>query len=179
MNVPCDTIDGLVEFCNVAHEDQRGSLSEVFNEETKLKLPPFSSCLELEVTSKAGVVRGFHYQIGDCAQAKLVRVISGKILDVVLDLRRSSDTFGKCAWRILSGSNLKNLYIPRGFGHAYQALSDAKISYKLDNKYNKQGSRGIRFDDPFLAIPWNNRLPVIISPTDMSFPTFENAEYYE
>ncbi|MFT5725518.1 MAG: dTDP-4-dehydrorhamnose 3,5-epimerase [Bacteroidia bacterium] len=179
MNVFKTDIEGLLEFRSVAYEDERGSLCEVFNDDTKRILPSFSTCLELEVRSKTGVIRGFHYQVEEYAQAKLVRVISGKIMDVVVDLRHSSITFGKCSWRILSDLNLQTLYVPRGFGHAYQTLSEAKVSYKLDNPYNKEHSRGIRFDDPSLDIPWDDRFPIIMSPTDISFPFFQEAQYFE
>jgi len=108
-----------------------------------------------ESKSCYGVLRGLHYQKGEFSQAKLVRVISGKVLDVAVDLRESSPTFGRHVMVELSGDNHRQFFIPRGFAHGFLVLSDeAVFTYKVDNVYAPQAEASIRFDDPDLAIQW-------------------------
>ena len=108
-----------------------------------------------ESKSSYGVLRGLHYQKGEFSQAKLVRVIKGKVLDVAVDIRRSSPTFGQHVMVELSEENKRQLFIPRGFAHGFLVLSDEAIfTYKVDNVYAPQAEAGIRWNDPVLAIEW-------------------------
>jgi dTDP-4-dehydrorhamnose 3,5-epimerase len=130
-----------------------------------------------ESASTKGVLRGLHYQTGTHAQAKLVRVIEGVVLDVVVDLRKDSKTYGEQFSIELSASNKKQLFVPRGFAHGFIVLSDtATFSYKCDNYYNKASEGGIIYNDKYLNIDW--QLPesqFIISEKDLVLPTFEKA----
>ena len=118
------------------------------------------------------MLRGLHYQVGDAAQAKLVRVVSGKVLDVAVDLRPDSPSYGKSFSIVLSAENKKQLYVPRGFAHGYAVLSEtAEFFYKCDNFYDKEAEGGLAYNDPQLAIDW--MLPqdaVILSEKDSVQP---------
>lgn len=128
--------------------------------------------------SSFGVLRGLHYQAAPHTQAKLVRVISGCVLDVAVDIRRGSATFGKYAAVELSGENKRMLYIPRGFAHGFAVLSgEALFTYKCDNFYCPAAERGIAFDDPELGIDWRiKRDSWITSPKDKLHPHLSEAE---
>ena len=127
-------------------------------------------------SSTKGVLRGIHFQTGENAQAKLVRVIKGEVLDVAVDLRPDSPTYGSYVSAILSDTNHKQFFIPRGFGHAFIVLSDeATFFYKCDNYYNKASEGGIIFNDPELAIDW--QLPsseILLSEKDLQLPSFKS-----
>ncbi|MCM4150230.1 dTDP-4-dehydrorhamnose 3,5-epimerase [Arenibacter sp. N53] len=127
--------------------------------------------------SSYGVVRALHYQIGNFAQAKLVRVLSGKVLDVAVDLREDSSTYGQYFSIELSAENKKQLFIPRGFGHGFSVLSEtAEFFYKCDNFYNKEAEGGIIYNDPIINIDW--KLPIDqmkVSEKDLVLPTLEHA----
>jgi dTDP-4-dehydrorhamnose 3,5-epimerase len=137
-------------------EDSRGYFFESFRVSyLREKGLPFEFVQDNESKSQKGVLRGLHYQIGEHAQAKLVRVITGSVLDVIVDLRKGSDTFGQHFKVILSGANKQQLLVPRGFGHGFLVLEDDTIfSYKCDNFYHKPSERGITYDDPELNIDW-------------------------
>ena len=126
--------------------------------------------------SQRGVLRGLHFQTGAYAQAKLVRVVKGTVLDVVVDMRKESPTFSKHFSIELSEDNKRQLFVPRGFAHGFIVLSETAIfSYKCDNFYNKESEQGLRYDDPSLAIDW--RLPAnefIVSEKDLVLPTLSN-----
>lgn len=160
-------------------EDKRGYFIESFNQETFNKLigNNIAFVQDNESFSLKGVLRGLHYQTGKFAQAKLVRVIKGKVLDVAVDLRKDSTTFGQHFSIELSENNKKQLFIPRGFAHGFIVLSDTVIfSYKCDNFYNKNSEEGIIFSDPTLDIDWilpENEL--IISERDMVLPKLDKA----
>lgn len=131
-----------------------------------------------ESQSTAGVIRGLHYQVGQWSQAKLVRVVEGRVFDVAVDLRKNSPTFGKWFGVELDGESKRQLFIPRGFAHGFSVLSDrATFSYKCDNFYNNSSERCVNILDPDLAIDWKlgNTLPVI-SEKDKNAPYFINAE---
>ncbi|MGE4587693.1 MAG: dTDP-4-dehydrorhamnose 3,5-epimerase [Mangrovibacterium sp.] len=132
-----------------------------------------------ESGSCRGVVRGLHYQLAPWAQAKLVRVIEGRVLDVAVDLRRQSPTFGKWYGVELSSDNKRQFFIPRGFAHGFSVLSDTAVfCYKCDNYYRPEYERGILYNDPKLAIDW--RIPQseeLISEKDKQHPLFCDAEY--
>lgn len=139
------------------HEDDRGSFFESFNKEK------FQEITGLDVQfvqdnqsiSKKGVIRGLHFQTGDFTQAKLVRVIKGKVLDVAVDVRKDSKTFGQHFSIELSEENNKQLFVPRGFLHGFSVLKDDTIfAYKCDNYYNKESEIGILYNDSYLNIDW-------------------------
>lgn len=129
--------------------------------------------------SSKGVLRGLHYQIGDAAQAKLVRVISGAVLDVAVDLRKGSATFGKHVAVELSSENKRQLFVPRGFAHGFVVLTDtAEFAYKCDNFYSKDCERGVKYNDPELAIDWTfDESELLVSDKDAVLPFLADAEY--
>ena len=139
------------------HGDSRGYFVETFRTD---KLEEFlgyqiNFCQDNESKSSKGVLRGLHYQLPPHAQTKLVRVISGRVLDVAVDIRKNSPTFGKYVAVELSGENKKQLLIPRGFAHGFVVLEDDTIfAYKVDNYYSPECDRGIAFDDKNLNIDW-------------------------
>ena len=134
-----------------------------------------------ESKSSFGVLRGLHYQKGDASQAKLVRVIKGKVLDVAVDIRKSSPTFGQHVMVELSEENKRQFFIPRGFAHGFLVLSDEAIfTYKVDNPYAPQCDAGIRWNDPDLGIEWPiDPAKVLTSEKDLKQPLLKNAEVFE
>lgn len=160
-------------------QDKRGYFLESFNQAV------FKEGLNRDINfvqdnesySSKGVLRGLHYQIGDYAQAKLVRVIKGKILDVVVDLRTDSPTFSKHMSIELSEDNKIQLFIPRGFAHGFLVLSDTAIfSYKCDNFYNKASEGGVIYNDKDLNIDWKlDEKEFIISEKDLELPTLKEV----
>lgn len=163
--------------------DARGYFFEPYNRNT------FAAQWKIDETfvqdnesySSRGVVRGLHYQAGDKAQAKLVRVVTGSVLDVVVDIRKSSPFFGKVYSYVLDDVKKHMLFVPRGFAHGFAVLSETAIfQYKVDNFYAKESERGIHYADPRLAIDW--QLPadsILVSEKDEVLPAFDNAEYFE
>ena len=139
------------------HGDSRGYFVETFRQD---KLEEFlgykiNFCQDNESKSSKGVLRGLHYQLPPHAQTKLVRVIQGRVLDVAVDIRRNSPTFGKYVAVLLSAENKKQLLVPRGFAHGFVVLEDDTVfAYKVDNYYSPQCDRGIAFDDENLNIDW-------------------------
>lgn len=134
-----------------------------------------------ESKSSRGVLRGLHYQKGDYSQAKLVRVIKGCVLDVAVDIRKSSPTFGKHVMVELSGENKRQFFVPRGFAHGFLVLSDEAIfTYKVDNVYAPQADAGIRWNDPALGIEWPiDPKEVLTSEKDLKQPLLKDAECFE
>ena len=134
-----------------------------------------------ESKSSFGVLRGLHYQKGDASQAKLVRVIKGKVLDVAVDIRKSSPTFGQHVMVELSEENKRQFFIPRGFAHGFLVLSDEAIfTYKVDNPYAPQCDAGIRWNDPDLGIEWPiDPAKVLTSEKDLKQPFLKDAEVFE
>lgn len=134
-----------------------------------------------ESKSSRGVLRGLHYQKGDYSQAKLVRVIKGCVLDVAVDIRKSSPSFGKHVMVELSGENKRQFFIPRGFAHGFLVLSDEAIfTYKVDNVYAPQADAGIRWNDPALGIEWPiDPKEVLTSEKDLKQPLLKDAECFE
>jgi dTDP-4-dehydrorhamnose 3,5-epimerase len=149
-------IPGLKIFEPQTFGDHRGYFLESFNENTFKEAGIAARFVQdNESKSQYGVVRGLHYQLNPYAQAKLVRVMIGKVLDVVIDIRKGSPTYGHKFEIELSGENKKQLFIPRGFAHGFSVLEDNTIfCYKCDNFYNKQSEGGILLSDPALAIDW-------------------------
>ena len=137
--------------------DERGYFFESFHKEKFQQLTNIEVDFlqDNEAFSNRGVVRGLHFQKGQHAQAKLIRVVKGKVLDIAVDLRSGSKTFGKHFSIILSEENKKQLFVPRGFAHGFVVLSETAIfSYKCDNFYNSASEQGLRYDDPSLGIDW-------------------------
>lgn len=134
-----------------------------------------------ESKSSFDVLRGLHYQKGTLSQAKLVRVIKGKVLDVAVDIRRSSPTFGKHVMVELSEENKRQFFIPRGFAHGFLVLSEEAIfTYKVDNPYAPQAEAGIRWNDPALGIEWPiDSTQVQTSEKDLKQPFLKDAEVFE
>jgi dTDP-4-dehydrorhamnose 3,5-epimerase len=170
MNIKETELKGCFIIEPTVFKDDRGYFFESFNEEkfTALTGQNGHFVQDNQSCSSYGVVRGLHFQTGEHAQAKLVRAIEGTILDVAVDLRPDSETYLKWVAIELSGTNNRQLYVPRGFAHGFSVLSDvAVIAYKCDNFYCKPAEGGIRFDDPTLAIDW--KIPtdkVILSDKD-------------
>lgn len=160
-------------------QDNRGCFFESFNQQqfNKLTNTTTNFVQDNESFSSKGVLRGLHYQLGKFAQAKLVRVVKGKVLDVAVDIREDSETFGKHVAVELSAESKKQLFVPRGFAHGFIVLSETAIfSYKCDNYYNKESEGGIIYNDPQLNIDW--RLPkkdFILSEKDIILPQLDNA----
>ena len=158
--------------------DPRGYFFESFNQSKFNELigKTIDFVQDNESFSSKGVLRGLHFQTGAYAQAKLVRVVKGTVLDVVVDMRKESPTFSKHFSIELSEDNKRQLFVPRGFAHGFIVLSETAIfSYKCDNFYNKESEQGLRYDDPSLGIDW--RLPAsefIISEKDLVLPTLSN-----
>jgi dTDP-4-dehydrorhamnose 3,5-epimerase len=160
--------------------DSRGYFFESYNQSVLNKAGiTFNPVQDNESRSERGVIRGLHYQLNPSAQAKLIRVIDGRILDVALDLRNGSDTFGKWFSAELDSETKDQLLIPSGFAHGFSVLSDtAVIQYKCDNVYNPQLERGISVNDPDLGIDWKTgSSEKIISEKDLKHPLFRDAEY--
>lgn len=134
-----------------------------------------------ESKSSFGVLRGLHYQKCDLSQSKLVRVIKGKVLDVAVDIRKSSPTFGRHVMVELSEENKRQFFIPRGFAHGFLVLSEEAIfTYKVDNPYAPQAEAGIRWNDPDLAIEWPiDFSKVQTSEKDLKQPLFKDAEVFD
>ena len=160
-------------------EDRRGYFLESYNQKKFNELigVNINFVQENESFSSKGVLRGLHFQTGDYAQAKLVRVLKGKVLDVVVDLRKNSRTFGQYEAVELTKENKKQIFIPRGFAHGFIVLSETAIfSYKCDNFYNKKSEAGIIYNDKYLNVDWKlDELELIISEKDLQLPAFKNA----
>src|SRR5574344_2531031 len=163
-------------------EDARGYFMEAWKEaEFNKQVGPVDFIQDNESRSSYGVLRGLHYQKGEFSQAKLVRVIKGKVLDVAVDLRKSSPTFGKHVMVELSEDNKRQFFIPRGFAHGFLVLSkEAIFTYKVDNIYAPQYEASIRFNDPALDIQWPiSESDVLTSEKDLQGKDFKDADYFE
>src|SRR5437868_6895355 len=147
---------GLLIYEPKLHEDSRGYFFESFNEKDFLAAGiDVKFVQDNQAMSSYGVIRGLHYQLNPHAQTKLVRVLSGNILDVVVDIRKGSPTYGRSFTLELSATNKKQIFIPKGFAHGYSVLSEtAEIFYKCDAFYNQASEAGILFDDSTLSIDW-------------------------
>ena len=171
---------GLVVIRPRIFADERGYFFESFNQSVlKNAGIDFNPVQDNESKSSKGVIRGLHYQLNPYAQAKMIRVVEGKIFDVALDLRKKSLTFGKWYGIDLDSETKDLFFIPRGFAHGFSVLSDhAVIQYKCDNFYNQQYERGILINDPELDINWKTgSAPQVVSIKDSRQPVFRNAEF--
>ena len=171
--------EGLYIIQPKVFSDSRGYFFESFKLETFLMAGiPFNPVQDNESRSVFGVIRGLHYQLNPFAQAKLIRVVVGKIYDVAVDLRKNSLTFGKWYGVELDSENKTQFFIPKGFAHGFSVLSDiAVIQYKCDNLYQPQYEKGISVKDPDLAIDWLiENIEPVISNKDQNQPRFRDAE---
>lgn len=163
-------------------EDARGWFYESFNARA------FREATGLDVDfvqdnhsrSSRGVLRGLHYQMPHAAQGKLVRVLAGAIVDVAVDMRRSSPTFGKWIAEELSAANKRQLYVPVGFAHGFVALEDGtELLYKTTDYYTPAAERAVRWDDPDLAIDWPQGLAPLLAPKDAAAPLLADADTFD
>jgi len=161
-------------------EDSRGYFFESFNLRSFEQQTGLSPMFVQDNQSKSsrGVLRGLHFQKGKHAQAKLVRVLQGEVLDVAVDLREDSPTYGNIVQGVLSGRNYRQLFIPRGCAHGFLTLTDDTLFfYKCDNFYNKESEGGIRYDDPGLEIDWSiPQSELIISEKDLKLPSWSEIK---
>jgi dTDP-4-dehydrorhamnose 3,5-epimerase len=178
MKIEYSPIPDLVVLTPAVFEDERGYFFEAYN---KSKLADSGILIDFvqdnQSFSKRGTLRGLHYQNPPYAQTKLVRVLQGEIMDVAVDLRKDSPTYGQHFGILLSSENKKQLLVPQGFAHGFSVLSEtAIVFYKCDQYYNKQSEGGIRYDDAFLNIDWGIDLSTaIVSEKDLILPNFENC----
>ncbi|GIO35155.1 dTDP-4-dehydrorhamnose 3,5-epimerase [Paenibacillus antibioticophila] len=160
------------------HGDQRGFFMESYNEATMIGLGVNDRFIQdnQSLSAEAGVLRGLHYQLNPKAQTKLIRVLSGAIYDVILDIRSSSPTFGQWIGVILSEDNKKQLLVPKGFAHAFCTLvPNTQVLYKVDEYYSPEHDRGILWNDPALGIDWPISEP-LLSDKDKRHPVLADAE---
>jgi len=181
MKVTSTNIPGVLILAPEIIEDKRGFFMESFNRIV------FQEATGLDVNfvqdnhslSNKGVLRGLHYQLPPKSQGKLVRVISGTVFDVAVDIRRSSPTFGKWVGIELSADNKLQIWLPPGLAHGFYALSEsAEVVYKATNYYSPEYERSIKWDDSVLAIKWPNRAP-IVSIKDSMAGDFNHAEMFD
>lgn len=181
MNIIETEIEGLYIIEPRVFSDSRGYFFESYNKREFEKAGlQYNFIQDNQSKSSYGTIRGLHFQKGEFSQAKLVSVLLGKVLDVAVDLRKKSPTFGKYVSVELSGENKREFMIPRGFAHGFAVLSEtANFSYKCDNLYNKEAEAGIRFDDPDLAIDWKIDLSKeILSEKDKELPCFKDISCF-
>ncbi len=175
-------IEGVYIIEPKVFNDARGYFFEAWKKsEFEANIGPVEFVQDNESKSSFGVLRGLHYQKGEFSQAKLVRVIKGKVLDVAVDIRKSSPTFGQHVMVELSDENKRQFFIPRGFAHGFLVLSDEAIfTYKVDNVYAPQADAGIRWNDPDVGIQWPIDLDkVMTSEKDLKQPFLKDAEVFE
>lgn len=162
------------------HSDDRGYFLETFRQDLLEEVIGYKVNFVQDNESKStkGVLRGLHYQLNPFTQAKLVRVIEGSVMDVVVDIRKSSPTFGRHVSKELSAQNKHQLFIPRGFAHGFMALTDtATFVYKVDNYYSQAHERGLCFDDKQLDINWGLPYKILqISDKDRQLPSLDKIE---
>ncbi len=175
-------IEDVIIIDPAIHGDERGYFVETFRQD---KLEDFLGfkvdfCQDNESKSSKGVLRGLHYQLAPAAQTKLVRVIKGSVLDVAVDIREGSPTFGKYVAVELSEENKRQLFVPRGFAHAFVVLEDNTVfAYKVDNYYSPENDRGIAFDDPVIGIEWPIQTSLLkLSEKDTKQPKLNDADLF-
>ncbi|KXJ55464.1 dTDP-4-dehydrorhamnose 3,5-epimerase [Neptuniibacter pectenicola] len=163
----------------VVHGDDRGYFFESFRIDKLADFLGFKPefVQDNESKSSRGVLRGLHFQLPPHAQSKLVRVIEGEVLDVAVDMRKGSPTFGQSVSLLLSAENKKQLFIPRGFAHGFIVLSEKAIfSYKVDNYYNQSSERGVAYNDPSINIDWHlMKDEFLMSTKDQRLPLLEDV----
>lgn len=179
MTVEKTPIEDLLVITPKSFEDDRGYFFESYSEASfKNNGIDLKFIQDNQSFSKYGVIRGLHLQAAPYAQSKLVRVLQGEILDVAVDIRKDSKTYGQHFSVVLSAENKKQLLVPKGFAHGFSVLSEtAMVSYKVDEVYNKDSERGIRYDDPSLNIDWKVAASdIIVSEKDVILGTINDLE---
>tara|TARA_R110000868_G_scaffold118059_2_gene313275 strand:- start:5212 stop:5760 length:549 start_codon:yes stop_codon:yes gene_type:complete len=180
MTIEKTAIKDLVIISPTVFPDERGYFFEAYNQaKFKENGINYQFIQDNQSFSTRGVIRGLHLQINPFAQAKLVRVLEGEILDVAVDLRKNSPTYGQHFSVVLSAENKKQLMVPHGFAHGFSVLSEtASVLYKVDQLYHKESERGIRYDDATLAIDWKVAPEeVIVSEKDIILPSFDEIDW--
>ena len=173
MKVRTFDIKGPIEIIPTLHKDSRGQFFEAFNAHTFWDYDiPADYVQDNESHSARGVIRGLHYQTAPYAQDKLARVVRGRALDVVVDLREGSPTYGQHLKLVLDSAISNMLFIPKGFAHGFAALTECIFAYKCSEYFHKESERGIRWNDPSLGIDWGLDDP-IISDKDAQLPFFK------
>tara|TARA_B100001057_G_scaffold80729_1_gene76006 strand:- start:3694 stop:4245 length:552 start_codon:yes stop_codon:yes gene_type:complete len=176
-------IPGLVICKPLKINDERGFFTEHFRKDLFEDFigSKINFCQENVSNSNYGVLRGLHFQIEPYAQSKLISVLKGKILDVVIDIRKSSKYYGKSFKIELDDIDCKQLFIPKGFAHGFVVLSKtAKVCYKVDNYYNPEFEKGLKFDDPILNIDWKiDKNSIIVNEKDKSYPPFDTNYFFD
>ncbi|WP_019915142.1 dTDP-4-dehydrorhamnose 3,5-epimerase [Paenibacillus sp. HW567] len=171
-------LQGAILLEPVVHGDNRGFFMESYNEEVMQKVGVNYKFIQdnQSLSAEVGVLRGLHYQLNPKAQTKLIRVLSGAIYDVIVDIRRSSPTFGQWVGVILSEHNKRQLLVPKGFAHGFCTLvPNTQVLYKVDEYYSPENDRGILWSDPALGIDWPTSAPVL-SDKDKRHPLLKDAE---
>ena len=179
MNVIKTDIEGVVIIEPRVFSDNRGYFFEAYSQrDFDREVRPIRFIQDNESRSQKGVLRGLHYQKWPFAQSKLVRVISGAVLDVAVDIRKGSPTYGKHVSCLLTGENKRQFFIPRGFAHGFSVLSDeAVFQYKCDNFYHPESEGAIAWDDPELGIDWMLKPgEVILSEKDKDHPLLADTD---
>lgn len=179
MNIISTEFEGLFILEPTVFEDHRGFFMESYNAKHMKELGIYYEFVQdNQSKSSFGVLRGLHFQNPPYAQTKLIRVLFGNILDVVVDIRKSSKTYGQSFTIELSADNKKQLLIPQGFAHGFSVLSDtADILYKCDNYYNRESEGGLIYNDDFLKIDWKiSNEDVIVSSKDLKLPSFNDLK---
>lgn len=175
-------LEGLVKIHPTRFDDERGWFQESY------QYSQFSDAgisvsfvQDNHSCSQAGTLRGLHYQLDPCAQGKLIRVVSGRVYDVAVDIRRSSPTFGRWYGMIISAENAEMLWVPRGFAHGFLALeNNTQLLYKCTVEYNQNYERAVRWDDPDIGIEWPvvNNKKFLLSPKDAASPLLQDVEVF-
>ena len=165
------------------HGDERGYFVETFRQDKLEEFLGFkvNFCQDNESKSDRGVLRGLHYQLHPAAQSKLVRVIQGEVLDVAVDIREGSPTFGQHVAVLLSGENKRQMFVPRGFAHGFVVMKDeTTFAYKVDNYYSPENDSGLAFDDPELDINWLLETNALnLSEKDTKQPSLKEARLFD
>lgn len=172
-------LDGVYIVVPDVFGDHRGYFMETYNKAAFKKLGISNDFVQdnQSYTAKKGTLRGIHFQNAPMAQAKVVRVTRGAVMDVAIDLRKGSPTYKQWVAVELSAENRRMLVIPRGFGHGFRTLTDAvEFCYKVDNLYSKECDRSIRFDDPSIGVDWGEVYDELLSAKDMNAPLLENSD---
>lgn len=180
MNIIQTTFDGVLIIEPAVFNDQRGFFMESYNEKkfTEYGLDYHFVQDNHSLSVEAGIIRGLHYQLIPKAQTKLIRVLTGAIYDVVVDIRNDSSTFGRWVGVILSEENKRQLLVPKGFAHGFCTIvANTQVMYKVDEYYSPKHDRGILWNDPDLGIDWPTSHP-ILSEKDKILPQLKDAEFH-
>lgn len=173
------SLSGVVIVEPQVFRDHRGYFVETYNRQTFHDIGIDCTFVQdnLSFTAQRGTLRGIHFQNAPYAQAKLVRVMKGAVLDVAVDLRRGSPTYKQWVAVELSAENMRMMYIPRGFGHGFVTLTDdVEFCYKVDNLYSKECDRGIRYNDPAIGVEWGEVDEALLSSKDVSSPLLAESD---